>query len=108
MELADNRQISILGVLPRIVRLKQVASCPSILSAGVKSNKEDCLLNIIENVAEDDKILIFSSYNKTLDYLSNVLKENDIQHFVMNGETPIKERYALIKKLQITNNPYRD
>lgn len=97
VELADNKRITILGVLPRIVRLKQVASCPSILSPGVKSNKEECLLNIIEGVAEDDKILIFSSYNRTLDYLSGILKENDVRHFVMNGETPMKERYALIK-----------
>lgn len=97
VELANNKRITILGILPRIVRLKQVASCPSILSPGMKSNKEECLLDIIEEVAEDDKILIFSSYNKTLDYLSKFLGENDVQHFVMNGETPMKERYKLIK-----------
>ena len=97
VELADNKQITILGVLPRIVRLKQVASCPSILSPGVKSNKEDCLLNVIEEVADDDKLLIFSSYNKTLDYLSEFLEENNVRHFVMNGETPMRKRYMLIK-----------
>lgn len=97
VELANDKQITILGILPRIVRLKQVASCPSILLPGIKSNKEDCLLNIIEGVAEDDKILVFSSYNKTLDYYSGILKDNAIRHFVMNGETSMRNRYALIK-----------
>jgi len=97
VELTNNKRITILGILPRIVRLKQVASCPSILSPGVKSNKEEYLLDLIEEVAEDDKILIFSSYNRTLDYLSKFLRGNGVQHFVMNGETPMKERYKLIK-----------
>jgi len=98
IELANDKQISILGVLPRIVRLKQVASCPSILSPGIKSHKEEYLLDLIEDVAEDDKILIFSSYNKTLEYLSGFFEEHSIKHFVMTGETPIKERYRLIKE----------
>lgn len=102
--LTKETKINILGTLPRITRLRQVASCPSILRPGVQSNKDERLLEIVNDLDGNNKALIFSSFNETLKSVASLFGGCGIQYLLMTGQVKYKDRYSMIDTFMNSND----
>lgn len=67
-------------------------------SESINNNKITKLLQIIQEF--NDKVIIFTKYRGTLEYISGFLRENGFQVAVFHGELKRKEKEAEIEKFK--------
>ncbi len=85
----DKVKLNRTSLLARITRLRQVTSCPQVLTSNAKitSNKIDRCIDLIQNiVAQGDKVVVMSNFKESINLLDKLLK--DIPHVVCIGDTP--------------------
>ena len=85
----DKVKLNKSSLLARITRLRQVTSCPQVLTSNTKitSNKIDRCVDLIQNiVAQGDKVVVMSNFKESINILDKLL--NDIPHVVCIGSTP--------------------
>lgn len=87
-----------LQILKTLTRLRQICADPT---SFLENYNEICakmnysISLIKECIYNGHKILIFSSFTKTLDHLKSLLNENNIECFYINGTTPSKMRLSI-------------
>lgn len=71
----------------KVVRLKQVTSCPSVLTTkNIKSNKENRCISLVNDfVVNGEKVVIFSGFKQTVYDLEEKLK--DYNPLVLTGDS---------------------
>src|SRR5699024_11701326 len=73
-------------ILQLLTKLRQICIDPSLVYDGYNniSNKLDTLINIIkEYTTNGHKILIFSSFKKAIDKVSNLLNDEKINYYLI-------------------------
>lgn len=73
--LGDGTVLSAPAVVAQITRLRQIACDPALIGGSGSSAKTTALLELLEGVAEDRKILVFSTFRQYIERLVAVLKE---------------------------------
>lgn len=95
---------SSINVLAALTRLRQLANHPAMLDdySNLTSGKFDEVTQMIESViAENHKILIFSSFVKHLVQVESYLQNNNIGYEMLTGSTT--DRSDVVEEFQ--NNP---
>lgn len=85
-------------MLAGLTRLRQICNAPYLLKDGYDktiSSKIEAMLERLDSIAEDHKVLIFSQFVGMLDIIKSVLKEREIQFEILTGTT--KNRAAVVK-----------
>ena len=93
-------------VLYLLTRLRQVCISPSLVDT--KFNKESSKLKLIKDtiidyVANDHKILVFSAFVEALNLISDILNENKIKHYMLTGDTKATDRLAMATEFNANN-----
>lgn len=86
--------------LAKLTRLRQVTSCPAILSeCDGYGAKIDRMLELVEEIiSNDEKVLVFSNWSSVIDTIEDVLKEQNYGYGKITGET--KDRQAVVNEFQ--------
>ncbi len=88
-------------VLPRLIRLRQLALEPAILnkSKSITGTKTEYIYQLLNNLAYDDKVVIFSNFKQYLDILKtyNVVPTNTV---TISGDEDNYERQQNVEKFQ--------
>lgn len=93
-------------ILQLLTKLRQICIDPKIIFENYKgpSAKIDNLLNVVkEVVANNHKVLIFTSFKTALDILNKELKENNISTYTIDGSVTSKKRIELVDKFNSDN-----
>ena len=87
-------------ILQALNELRQIASIPESKTDGaIISLKREILLEYInEIILLGHKVLIFTNYLASIEYISDDLEKNGIEHLVMTGST--ESRQELVDKFQ--------
>ncbi len=84
---------------PRLVKL------PSAKKVGA-SAKLDALLELLDGLLDDGRrVLLFSQFTEMLALIEAALAKRGIAHQTLTGQTPARERTALVKRFQQGNVP---
>ncbi len=92
---------SALIVLQALTRLRQIANHPSMIDpkCNLDSGKFEEVISSIENIiAEDHKVLIFSSFVKHLDLFKKYFDSNNRKYSMLIGQTHNREE--VVKQFQ--------
>lgn len=88
-------------ILQLLTKLRQICISPNLLYSNYnyESIKLEKIVEIINDYVKDGhKILIFSSFKKAIDKLSDILDENKISSYMINGSVKSKTRMELVEK----------
>ena len=91
-------QIEILSML---TRLRQICCHPATFVDGYEggSGKLDITAETVQHYIEGGhRILIFSQFTKMLAILRDMLEENEVEYFYLDGATPSKDRLAMTER----------
>lgn len=93
-------------VIAQLMRLRQVCLDPNLMStepikSSTPSNKTKTLLEIVEDT--DDKIVIFTVFEKYTQILSQELSKRDISHVMITGQVDLTARGKAVLSFQ--NDP---
>ena len=90
----DSNQNKI-SILAEITRLREICVDPNMFLSDFPSIGEkllSCLEMTKSAILNGHKVLIFSFFAKTLVHMKEILKENQIESYLITGETSAKER----------------
>lgn len=89
-------------VLTALTRLRQLANHPQLIDLDEESGKFEEVTRMLQNiVAEDHKVLIFSSFVQHLRIYETFLQQNRLKYSLLTGQT--KNRQQVIEDFQ--NDP---
>lgn len=86
------------NVLSCLTRLRQINLDPKILGITCSSTKSEYILDIIEST--DEKIVVFSTFEKYIEYLKGMLDIRKIKNIVVTGMVPPDRRSERVKQFQ--------
>ena len=90
-------------ILAMMTRLRQLCCDQRILYDHIiePSSKLKACMDIIETAKENDqKVLLFSSFTKSLDLIEAELRKKDISYYVLTGSTTKIKRHQLVNAFQ--------
>ena len=79
-----------LAVMPKIVKLRQC----------LEAMKLEFLLQTIEALGSDDKIIVFCEYMETVDAIGDALREGSIDYVTLVGADKMSKRQAAVDRFQ--------
>lgn len=88
-------------ILELLTRLRQICIDPSIIYdnyKGESSKIEETIKVIKEVIANDHKILLFSSFKTALNIIEQRLIKEDISYYLIDGSVKSKKRMELVEK----------
>lgn len=90
-------------ILQAMTELRQIASIPESKSEDtIISPKRELLIEtLLDVIANGHKVLIFANYLNAIDYISQDLEKEGIEHLIMTGST--KDRKEIVEKFQNQN-----
>lgn len=98
----DEMKKSSLHVLQGLTKLRQICNSPALLSDeefyGEESSKLDELMEQIEQLKREHKILVFSQFVGMLDLIKKRLDSSGIRHAYLTGQT--KNREEVVNSFQ--------
>lgn len=103
----NHDRFSSFNFLPILTSLREICVDPSSFFEGVKttSAKMSYVLEYAsKSISNGHKLLIFSSFTKVLDSLGNLLKENGVASYYINGGVSAKNRLDLSNKFNKEND----
>ena len=90
---------SAMMVLQALTKLRQISNHPELVNANEESGKFNEVIRVLNNIiAENHKVLIFSSFTQHLDLYANYFVENNIKYSILTGKTQKREK--VIKEFQ--------
>lgn len=97
IELEENK-------LALFTRLRQITGAPGIISDKVsESIKLDRMIELIEeNIANNQKTIVFSQWAEVIDAAANICKEHNIKTSIVIG--PTKDKMAEIDKFRLNDD----
>ena len=90
-------------ILAMMTRLRQLCCDQRILYKDIiePSSKLKACMDIIETAKENNqKVLLFSSFTKSLDLIEAELRKKDISYYVLTGSTTKIKRHQLVNAFQ--------
>lgn len=93
-------------ILKLLTRLRQICIDPSIVYENYKggASKIEELIPMIKNIiANEHKILIFSTFKTVIDIVNRELTNNDISCYVIDGSVSSRKRVELVDKFNSDN-----
>ena len=101
-ELKENGfEKSQMKILALLMRLRQICCHPSLFISnytGESSKLNQCIEVIKDAVLSGHKILLFSSYSSMLEIIGEELKNENIKHFKLTGQTKVGDRLKLVEE----------
>lgn len=97
-----------LMVLSEITRLRQICCDPHIIYDKYKENsaKKDLCIDLINNaISGGHKVLLFSQFTSVFEELTPLLKENNINYYLLDGSTPKHKRAMMVESFQNDDVP---
>ncbi len=88
-------------ILQLLTKLRQICVDPSVMYDNYKyeSVKIEKLTEIVKSyIAENHKILIFSSFKRVIENVNKKFKKEKISNYVIAGDVPSKKRMELVDK----------
>lgn len=86
-------------ILSLLTKLRQICIDPKLIfDNNIESSKLETLLEILNNVKDEHKILIFSQFPSALKLIIPKLKSNKISYYYLDGSTKSEERINLVNK----------
>ncbi len=95
-------------VLAVLTRLRQICCHPALVTGdmGAGSGKLEALFELLEPLlAEGQKVLVFSQFVRALELIETRLAEARIPYHVLTGETPTREREAVVTEFTERPDP---
>jgi len=86
------------SVLSTLTRLRQINLDPRIVGAASSSAKTEFLYELVEST--DEKLVIFSCFEKYINFVSRYFTEIGIKHVTITGTTPPDKKVYLAEKFQ--------
>ncbi|WP_341461120.1 C-terminal helicase domain-containing protein [Thomasclavelia spiroformis] len=89
-----------------MTRLRQLCCEPRILYNDIQepSSKMKACLDIIKKAKENkQKVLLFSSFTSSLEFIEKELRKDDISYYVLTGATNKIKRHQLVNAFQNDN-----
>ena len=102
----DIEQIDKFQILSMMTRLRQLCCEPRILYNDIQepSSKMKACLDIIKKAKENkQKVLLFSSFTSSLEFIEKELRKDDISYYVLTGATNKIKRHQLVNAFQNDN-----
>lgn len=102
----DGFNKSKLQILSLLTKLRQICIDPQVLYENYdgESIKIEELINIVkENIESGHKILIFSSFKRILERVSEEFNKENITSYMITGTTKVKDRGQLVEKFNKDN-----
>ena len=93
-------------VLDALLKLRQACCDPRLVKLAsarkVKTSaKLDALIDLIDGLVQDGRrILLFSQFTEMLALIETALDKRKLPHQTLTGQTPARERTALVKRFQ--------
>lgn len=87
-----------IDVLAALTRLREICVDPSMFLEGFQSPSEKlvtALKMITDSIPNGHKILVFSAFAKTLTHFQSILKQNNLDSYLIYGGTDAKERIRM-------------
>lgn len=94
-------------ILQLLTKLRQICIDPSLVFDGINnpSHKLETLFNIInEYIANEHKILIFSSFKKAIDKVASLLNDEKIKYYRIDGGVSSKDRIKMVDDFNNLDN----
>ncbi|MDF2610158.1 MAG: hypothetical protein K0R92_1632 [Lachnospiraceae bacterium] len=91
-------------ILAALTRLRQICCHPSTFIEDYNggSGKLDLLMELlVDAIANDHRILIFSQFTSMLDIIQEELAMQDIPNFYLSGSTKIQDRNDYVKRFNL-------
>jgi SNF2 family DNA or RNA helicase len=101
-------QNTYMNILTKILRLRQCCNHPDAILhetplKGVSSTKFDQIVEIIQQTPIDQKLIIFSQWEHSLNLLGSHLSDHNITYLEYNGSLDISNRNRIIKQFKDTD-----
>lgn len=106
-ELAHDTKVN-MNALAAITKLREAACSVALVKKGWtgESSKLSVLRELVsEIVSGGNSVLIFSQFTGFLDMVSDMLKKDGVEHFYLQGSTPIKKRQEMVSAFQHGEKP---
>lgn len=90
-----------ISILSMLTRLRQICLDPSMFIENYEdiSEKLEVAISLIQDaIANNHKVLLFSSFTKCLEHLSELLQEENLTPLYIHGGVPAQERLDLAEK----------
>lgn len=90
-------------LLTLLLRLRQICCHPSLFDGSKPDSGESGKLELLEElirsgIGSGHRILIFSQFRSMLDIIAEVLEEDHIEFYYINGSTPAQERAEMAEE----------
>ena len=101
--LDSGEQVTAPKVIAQLMRLRQICLDPNLLATSpiktsTPSNKTKTLLEIVEDT--DDKVVIFTMFEKYAQILSSELSKHNITHVMITGQVDLTARGRAVELFQ--------
>ncbi len=93
-------------VLDALLKLRQACCDPRLVKLPsarkiTRSAKLDALLELLDSLlADNSHVLVFSQFTEMLALIESALQKRQIAYQILTGQTPARQRTALVKKFQ--------
>lgn len=95
----ENKNITTMGVLDRLIRYRQICLAPQLLELSGESPKQEWLLTYLKDYPETPTI-VFTKFTSFIKLLIPVLEKNKIKYGEIVGATPIAQRAKAVADFQ--------
>lgn len=84
-------------ILSLLTKLRQLCIDPRLLLEGeFQSSKLDTVIDILNQIKKEHKVLLFSQFPSALKLMIPTLKKNKISYYYLDGSTKSEERMKLV------------
>ena len=97
-----------MNALAAITRLREAACAMPLVKTGWEDEptKVSALRNLVEDIVSGgNSVLVFSQFTGFLDIVSAMLKKAGLEHFYLQGSTPLKKRQEMVNGFQRAEKP---
>ena len=102
-KMMGSNQIDKFMILAMMTRLRQICCEPRLLFDNIyhSSSKMNACMELIRNLkANNQRVLVFSSFTSLLELIEEELNALDISYFKLTGQTSKEERRELVSRFQ--------
>lgn len=93
-------------VFSLLTDLRQICCSPKLVYENARSNgsKFEMCINLVKDILErNEKVLIFSQFKNMINIISEYLVANQMEHFIITGDTNKKLRQDLVDQFNGSN-----